>query len=125
MQDLYYGGHWLSEFGGRLTQLPQIEIAEYDCELIEIPGRSGDIVLDNKRYKNVPFSREIRLANKERLPTRQQIDRFIKWIAYLRGYQEFRDTQHPNCFTQAVLQNTNEVVRELPRLTKTTLNTIF
>lgn len=122
MQDLYFGGHWLSEFGARLADAPQKEIAEYDFELIECAGRCGDVYLDNNRFKNVPLARKVKLANKRRIPTRQQIDKFVEWIAYLRGYQEFRDTQHPGSFTFAVLQNTSEIIRNLPRLYETTLN---
>ena len=121
-QDFYFAGHWLSEFGGRLAQSPQIEFAEYDSELIEIPGRSGDIYLDNKRFKNVPFARKITLVNRTRYPSIQQIEEFRDWIMNARGYQEFRDTQHPNCFAKAVLTNTSELLRDLPKLTDLTLN---
>lgn len=121
MEDFYYGGKWLSELGGRLTQKPQIEIAERDCELIEIPGKSGDVFLDNNRYKNVEFTRSVGFVNRHCLPTRQQINKFIEWLGYQIGYQEFRDTQHPNSYTKAVLLNMGEVIRDLRNYTTTTL----
>ncbi|MGN0489399.1 MAG: hypothetical protein ACI4HO_09080 [Ruminococcus sp.] len=117
-QDIYFAGTWLSDLGGRLKDLPTIEIAERDVELIEIPGRSGDIVLDKKRYKNVEFSREISLINRMRnTPTRDQIQKAISCFCYKIGYQEFRDTQHLGAFTKAILLNTSDVIRELPRFT--------
>ncbi len=122
MEDIFFAGHWLSEFGGRLTASPQKEIAEYDYEMIEIPGRSGNIYLDNNRYKNVPMQREINLVNKTRIRSSQQVDKFLDWIAYARGYQEFRDTLHPRASTRAVLQNIGEVVREIPRLHRSVLS---
>lgn len=122
MEDFSYGGIWLSELGGRLMENPKREIAEYDIEFVEIPGRSGDIVLDKKRYKNVQFSRKIGLVNREQLPTKQQLDKLVEWLGYFEGYQTFRDTMHPNAFSLAVLTNAAEVLRELPRLSTSTLN---
>lgn len=123
-QDLYFAGTWLSELGGRLNELPKIEIAERDCEFVEIPGRSGDIFIDNNRYKNVDFSRKITLINRTNrtriFPTREQIEKAIFSFSKI-GYQEFRDTQHLGAFTKAVLLNFSDVSRELPMLSTATL----
>lgn len=121
-QDFSFAGTWLSELGGRIKESPKYEIAERDIELVEIPGRSGDVFLDKKRYKNVPFERSIAFVNDRKLPTRQQIEKAIDWLGYNIGYQEFRDTLHPRAFTNAVLLNASEVIRDLPRLTTAKLS---
>lgn len=59
MHNFYFGGKWLSYFGGRITQAPQHEIPVRDVSTVEIPCRDGDVLLDNGRWKNVEFEREI------------------------------------------------------------------
>ena len=115
--DIYFGGKWLSEFGGFITDAPKFEVAERDCEVIEIPGRSGDIILDNHRYKNVPFERNVAFRKMLGQTQREQIDCVIDWLAYLQSdYYEFRDTFHPGLVTKAKLTNLGALLRESLRL---------
>ena len=53
MHNFYFGGKWLSYFGGRITQAPQHEIPVRDVSTVEIPCRDGDVLLDNGRWQNV------------------------------------------------------------------------
>lgn len=54
---LIYKGKDLKKIFGleMLTELT-IENAVRDVEIVEIPGKNGDIVIDNERYKSVAFS---------------------------------------------------------------------
>lgn len=119
INDLFFAGHWLSEFGGFITDKPQYEVAERDSEMVEIPGRSGDLYFDKNRYKNKEFERNIGFKKRAGLPVEKQIENIIAWLAYAGGYQKFTDTLHKGYSTRAVLTNLNDVIRNSQRLTST------
>lgn len=120
--DLFFAGHWLSEFGGFITDKPQYEIAERDKEIVEIPGRSGDLYFDKNRYKNKEFERNIGFKKRAGLPVEKQIENIIAWLAYADGYQKFTDTLHKGYSTRAVLTNLGDVLRNSQRLSSTLLH---
>lgn len=105
-----FGEHWLSEFGGFIEGNPQYETAERDGELVEIAGKSGDIYIDNKRYKNVPFEREVWICNKTSLPMSTFVNLARDWLAGAVGYKEFRDTYNPDCVTWAKVEKIGDAV---------------
>lgn len=108
-----FAGTTLSSLFGVVTKTPGREIAVYDGTLSTIPGRNGDEFIDNKRYKNVPFSREIGFVSRANSSITDIVERVIDWLAYLHGYREFEDTDHPGLVTYAVLTNFSEVVTKL------------
>lgn len=123
MHNFKFGGKDLLSFCGRITQAPSHTVAERNCELVEIPGRSGNIYIDNKSYKNVDFDLKICfmpfLAD---LTARQLAYAVIDWLAPLNGYQIYKDTYNPGYYTKAVLKNIGEIKRELPTLLTATLS---
>lgn len=122
INDLFFAGHWLSEFGGFITDKPQYEIAERDMEIVEIPGRSGDLCFDKNRYKNKDFERNVGFKKCAGLPVEKQIENIIAWLAYASDYQKFTDTLHKGYSTRAVLTNLGEVLRNSQRLSSTLLH---
>ena len=121
INDLFFANKWLSELGGFCTDKPQYEVAERDCEIIEIAGRSGDLYVDNNRYKNKDFERNIGFKKMHAMPVDKQIESIIGWLAYAHGYQKFSDTLHKGYFTRAILKNIGDVIRNSQRLSSTSL----
>jgi hypothetical protein len=111
--DFKYGKYWLSELGGRTAAPPSLEIAQRKTELIEIPGRDGEDVIDYGYYGNVEISREIALIGADADGKTRLL---VNAYAYLQGYQEFRDTLHSGCYTQAILMNFGEFSRDILQL---------
>lgn len=116
-----FGGTNLSSLYGVTTSRPPIEIAEYDGELRSIPGCNGDEYIDNHRYKNVIFTREIGIIKRQSGNTYAIVENLIQWLAYSHGYQSFEDSDHPGMVTYAVLTNFNEVQIQLRRIHKAKL----
>ena len=111
--DFKFGDLWLSEFRGVTTAKPTRDIALYDGELKDIAGKSGSEFIDNHRYKNVVFTREIAFNFDKGWRIENLSDRVIEWLAYAQGYQDFEDTLHEGMVTKAVLMNFSEVVSVL------------
>ena len=123
MHNFKFGGKDLLGFCGRITQAPSHTVAERNCELVEIPGRSGNIYIDNKSYKNVDFDLSICfMPFLSDLTARQLAYAVINWLAPLTGYQIYEDTYNPGYYTKAVLKNIGEIKRELPTLLTATLS---
>lgn len=119
--DFTFAGVALSSLHGVTTERPPREVAEYDFELFDIPGKSGSEYIDNKRYKNVPMTRKIGLIQRPVLSPDTIVEDLIEWLAYSQGYQEFEDSDHPGMVTYAVLTNFAEVQTILRRYHKATL----
>lgn len=116
-----FGDTWISELGAISTETPDIEIAQRDFELIDIPGKNGADYIDNGRYSNVEFSRSISLIGRKDFPVQDKASTFISAYAYLQGYQTFEDTDHNDMVTEAVLMNFSEIHRKLRTLNTATL----
>lgn len=114
MYDFKFNGKWLSQFGGRLTTAPSIEIAQRCTKLIDIPGRDKASLIDYGYYNNVKFERQIGLLSTlYGADSRKLIASVISWLAYSKGYCEFKDTEHNGMFTTAYLSNFEQVTRDL------------
>ena len=104
MHNFYFGGKWLSYFGGRITQAPQHEIPVRDVSTVEIPCRDGDVLLDNGRWQNVEFEREISfLPYLSELSAKHLARAVIEWLTLNQGYQKYKDTYNPGYFTEAYI----------------------
>lgn len=119
--DFIFAGSALSSFSGVTIERPPCEIAEYDFELLDIPGRSGSEFIDNKRYKNALMTRNIGLIKRPLSASDTIVEDLIEWLAYRQGYQVFKDSDHPGLQTNAVLTNFNEVQTILRRYHKANL----
>lgn len=122
MNNFYFNNHWLSQFGGRILDLPQYEIAMRDFDTVIIPGQSAEVLQENDRYQNVNFSRKIAfLPFINGLSAKQLSNSIINWFVNSPGYQVYRDSYNPGYFTKAFIKNVDAIVRELPSLLTTTI----
>lgn len=116
-----FGDYWNTDLFIRVDGTPDIEIAQRDGKFVPIAGKSGDDYIDNGRYNNVEFSRDIAVVKKGGLSVREIVDNLINEYAYMEGYQDFEDSDHPNLITKAVLTNFSEVNKSMRALNRTTL----
>ena len=123
MHDFSFNGVSLSNLSGRITEAPFHTVASRDVEQVKIYGQSGDEVIDNQSYNNVPFTVKIAFLPYKTAQTANDIARaVINWLAPLQGaYYTYTDSWNPGYFTKARLTNFDEVKRELRTLLTATL----
>ncbi len=101
---------------------PTIQIPERDIELIEIPGRSGSLVYDKKRFKNVTktyyISSEIdSYEDNENSSEINYIDRaneIIKWLVDgVNDYAELIESYSPNIVYMARLDSQETMIESV------------
>lgn len=81
------------------------DAAERDLEFIEIPGKSGDLVMDNGRYKNIEITYPAFMSEE----FDSKFDVFRALMLSKTGYRTLEDTYHPDEFRTAALVGGFEV----------------
>lgn len=96
-QNLTFGGVNTADYGIYLTGTGTFSAPERDVEYVGVPGRNGDLLIDNGRWKNieVTYPANIPREFEHRLPE------YRARICAKRGYQRLEDTYHPDEYRMA------------------------
>lgn len=110
-----YGGTSSASFNFMIIENDNLNGFENDFELIEIPGRSGDLVIDNKRKKNKEINIEA-YADIEGLGDAHTVAKNIK--QWLQGEVKYKALSFSNDLTEyeAIVKGPIEIVEEIEGL---------
>ena len=110
-----YGGTSSASFNFIITENDNLNSFENDFELIEIPGRSGDLVIDNKRKKNKEINIEA-YADIEELGDAHTVAKNIK--QWLQGEVKYKTLTFSNDLIEykAIVKGAIEIVEEIEGL---------
>lgn len=86
-----------TEFNIGISGSGTFDAPERDVEQISVPGRSGDLLIDNKRFKNLPISYPAFISR----DFLKNFDAFKAFMLKNVGYQRLEDTYHPDHFRMA------------------------
>ena len=75
-----------------------------DVTTVSIPGRSGDLIIDNGRYNNVEISYTVSFRKDVPEKTRA----LKAWLLSSAGYRRLEDTYQPEYFRLAAISNATE-----------------
>lgn len=94
---LVFGGKCSKDFGIYVSGSGTFNAPERDVERIEIPGRNGELIIDNGRFKNksVSYPAFIRTA------FRSSADAAREWLLSYPGYRRLEDSYNPEYFQMA------------------------
>ena len=68
-----------------------------DITSIEVPGRNGELTIDNGRYKNVTIPYNCFISEN----IRENLSSLINWLTQSPGYSRLEDTYHPGEYRMA------------------------
>ena len=110
-----YGGTSSASFNFIITENDNLNSFENDSELIEIPRRSGDLVIDNKRKKNKEINIEA-YADIEELGNAKTVVKNIK--QWLQGEVKYKILTFSNDLIEyeAIVKGPIEIVEEVEGL---------
>ena len=80
------------DYGIRINGRNTFGAPERDETVISVPGKNGDVVLDNGRWKNSVVTYECSIAR----DFRHRFDSFRQAVMAAHGYQRMEDTYHPD-----------------------------
>lgn len=116
-----YKGISSADMGIIVTQSPNITSAERDEEYISIPGKSGDVINDNGRFKNITVSYDVALLSDER-PLDLTARKIKAWLQSETGYFKLTDTYDPNYYRMAAYSGSIDIEDKVHKIGITKLN---
>lgn len=93
----YYDGKSSVDFNTYIADATQFDSPQRDIEKIEIPGRNGDLTLDNGRYKNQEYKYKVYVDEM----ISESTEGLRSWLTSTSGYRELKDTLHPDEYYMA------------------------
>jgi len=93
-----YAGRSSRDFGILVDKAVGIwDSPDRDCSSVEIPGRNGELTIDNGRWKNVPGRYECGIG----VNFQTHFEDFRAFFAKIRGYNRLEDSWHSEEFRLA------------------------
>ena len=94
---LIFNGKDLREFGVHVSGEGTFTAPERDVEYVSIPGRDGDLLVDNGRFLNAPASYACGITR----DFDENFSRLKAWLLREPGYHRLEDSYHPDEFRLA------------------------
>jgi len=107
-------------YGIYLTGIDIGGTPERDVSFVSVAGRNGDLIIDNKRWKNIEITYHCAIAT----DFADKFDRFKNDLLQQTGYQRLSDTIYPTVFRMGVVKQ--PINPETMRLNRTgTFDVVF
>ncbi len=97
LRSFYIDGESSADYGLLITGEAVWDAAAYDYEFVQIPGRSGDLVLDNGRFNNITVTYPCVLRDLSKMCAVRS------WLMSKRGYCRITDDYNPSEFRMGVV----------------------
>lgn len=95
-QRFLFGGRSSDDLGLIIDGSGIYPIPERDAEAVAVPGRNGDLIFDNGRYKNVSISYSCQMKD-----FKDRYDALRTYFASQIGYQRLEDSYQPDRYRLA------------------------
>lgn len=93
LKNIEIAGTDLSVFNCRIVNPGLFDAPERDVTKVSIPGRSGDLLLDNGRFKNVTVEYDCLIESDDAM---RDFNNLVAWLKSLTGYQRIEERFHPD-----------------------------
>lgn len=87
---------------------PGYDTPERDYEVVHVPGRNGDVVIDKGSYQNKDRSYEIAIGSEDRFFPEMAND-ISEWLHSAVGYARLEDSYEPEYYRMAVYKEETEI----------------
>ena len=104
-----FGGGNSKNYGVYITGEAVFNAPSRDVEMISIPGRNGNLALDNGRYNNIEVTYPAGLFAKTESGFAEAISDFRNFLCSKRGYVRLEDEYNPNEYRMAIYKSGLEV----------------
>lgn len=101
--DFEFDGRKLSDIGAVIAEKPSYVLSVRELDFTTIPGKSGDVVTDKKRFKNRTVSYKISSVPKYcDYDSRKFVYKLSEWLLTSYDYKILRDTYNRGYFFKGV-----------------------
>ena len=116
-----FNGKSSQDYGIQVEHPPEYEIPEREYEIIAIPGRNGDPVIDKGSFKNVNRSYQIAIGSRQSDFT-TLANKISTWLHSTSGYARLEDSYEPDYYKIAMYAESNNVQNILEHAGRATIN---
>lgn len=117
---IIFNGVPSTDYGIHVEKPPAYTIPERDYEIIHIPGRNGDVVIDKGSYKNVVRTYDISVGELDGDFTKLASG-ISHWLHSVSGYGRLEDSYEPDYFRLAYYNGEVEIENLFHHAGKATL----
>lgn len=96
------------DLGMHVESYPGHEIPEKDYEIIHVPGKNGDVIIDKGSYKNTTRTYTLSFDLKEKKFS-DLSNRIIDWLYSTSGYARLEESYEPEFYRLAVCNGNNSI----------------
>lgn len=97
---IIFNGHSSKDYHIQVEHPPGYDFPERDYDTVHVPGRNGDLIIDNGSYKNVDRKYEISVGDVDRLFPSMARDISI-WLHSGPAYSRLEDSYEPEYYRMA------------------------
>ena len=101
-RSLKFGEVDSAEYGIFLTGEGVFNAPERDVQFVEVPGRNGNIAIDQGRYKNIEVTYKAGTFDSDPERFAGKLAKFRNAILSQKGYQRLSDTYHPEEYRMGI-----------------------
>lgn len=116
-----YNGISSLDYGIQVEHPPEYRIPSRDYETIHIPGRNGDLVIDNGSYQNVNRSYKLAVGDRYKYFT-EMAGGLSDWLHSASGYARLEDSYEPEYYRMAIFHNDVEIENILEHAGRVTVD---
>lgn len=109
------------DYGIQVEHPPEYQIPAKDYEVIHIPGRNGDLVIDNGSYQNVNRQYQIAFGDLDKDFT-GMANAVAEWLHSASGYARLEDSYEPEYYRMAMFQDEAAVENILQHAGRATID---
>lgn len=118
---IIFNGQSTKDLNIVVEQPPSYQMPEKDYDVTHIPGRNGDIVIDNGSYQNVTRSYEIAIGELDG-DFATMANSISEWLHSASGYVRLEDSYEPSYYRLAYYSDSVEVENILSNAGKCTID---
>lgn len=98
-----------TDYGIILTAPPPRVVPERDVTVVSVPGRSGDLTIDNKRYKNCTVSCKCAIIPNRGETLRQAVTAALEFLTPTAGYKRLETSYDASIYMMARISGATSV----------------
>ena len=116
-----FNGISSQDYGIQVEHPPEYQTPARDYEIIHIPGRNGDLIIDTGSYQNVSRSYQIAIGDLEKDFT-IMANMIAEWINSASGYARLEDSYEPEYYRMAMFQDEVSIENIMQHAGRTTVD---
>ena len=115
MEYFIFNGISSTNFGMYISKKKIYSFPARDMSFQAVPGRNGDVIIDNGRYENIEISYTVGFKN-----LKENISEIKNWLCQS-GYCRLTDTYQPDCFRYAAFSTKLDISETIKNVGEATI----